>query len=107
MTLRGDRVITINAWDLQPKEIVPEKSRQTANQHPPTSFGEIFSASLNKVDFLQKTTEQKEKLSLSGELEKAHEMMLDAEKSRIVLDLTVEVRDKLLEAYQTLESMSV
>jgi flagellar hook-basal body complex protein FliE len=85
-----------------------------AHTQPSTSGVDIskqFSQFLN--DAIDKTNEQKRavdtltKQFISGDLTDVHQLMIAAEKSSLGLELTVQVRNKVIDAYQEIMRMQI
>ena len=72
-----------------------------------SDFSKAFYNALQNVNRLDKIAQIKEKQFVAGEIENVHEVMIAIEKSKLALELTVEIRNKLLEAYKTIERMPV
>jgi flagellar hook-basal body complex protein FliE len=68
------------------------------------NVGEQFNSMLNnaiaKIDGDKKEVEQLENMFVAGELPDVHRLLIAAEKSSLNLQLTVQVRNKVIEAYQ-------
>ncbi len=71
------------------------------------SFGEMLSAAISDVDGLQKVSAQKNIDLAAGRLEDVSEVMIAAEKASVALQLTVQVRNKVVEAYQEMMRMQM
>ncbi|SFP07338.1 flagellar hook-basal body complex protein FliE [Salibacterium halotolerans] len=96
----------------------PVASQQTGavknnagNNTTPAQAQESFKNALNdavtKVNDAQiKSNEMTSKLA-SGEVENLHEVMVAAEKAGVMLQTTVEVRNKALDSYQKIMRMQV
>jgi len=98
----------IDSWKLMPKQSTPvNKLNQSQNGDVVSDFSKMFNNSLQKVNNLQIDAENKEQQFVSGEIENVHDVMIAAEKSKLALELTVELKNKLLEAYKTIERMPV
>jgi flagellar hook-basal body complex protein FliE len=70
-------------------------------------FSEVLKASMTKVNDLQGESDRMiEKMSL-GEVEDVSEVSIAVEKAELALRLMVQIRDKLLDAYQQIGRMSV
>ena len=71
------------------------------------SFGDILKASIDEVNRLQgKANHAIEELT-AGETKNIHETMIALEKAEISFKLMIEVRNKILDAYQEVMRMSV
>lgn len=68
-------------------------------------FSNILSQTIDKVDTsISKSSENIPKL-LSGELDNMHTAMIDMSSSQLVLQSTVQVRNKCIEAYNDIKNM--
>lgn len=76
--------------ELQPK--MPEE--------PTPSFKEVLSNAFGQVDTLQKKSDEMVIDFSKGHVENIHDVMVAMEKANFGLQLTVEVRNKLLDAYK-------
>ncbi|MCK8823556.1 flagellar hook-basal body complex protein FliE [Fuchsiella alkaliacetigena] len=71
------------------------------------SFDQLLTDSINNVNKLQKDADQlSEKLAL-GKVDNVHDVMIAAEKAKLSLDLTLEVRNKIVDAYEEIMRMQV
>lgn len=72
-----------------------------------SELGKPLSAFLDSVNNLQlQSIDLKNELATGGDVE-LHDVMIASEKAGIALNLTMQVRNKLLEAYQEIMRMSV
>ncbi len=69
------------------------------------NFTEILGKMIDSVNNLQLNAGQVQQLLASGEAEDIHQVMLAAEKAGIAMDLLLEIRNKLVDAYQNLMRM--
>jgi flagellar hook-basal body complex protein FliE len=70
-------------------------------------FSEVLKASIAKTNDLQGESDRLiEKMSL-GEVEDVAEVSIAVEKAELALRLMIQIRDKLLDAYQQIGRMSV
>jgi flagellar hook-basal body complex protein FliE len=71
------------------------------------SFPQVFKEMVNNTNDLQgKAQDIAEKFAL-GEVTDIHEVMIAAEEAGVALDLVMEIRNKLLDAYQEIMRMQV
>lgn len=71
------------------------------------SFSEAMKKQLEEVNTLQAQAQKSsEKLAL-GEAESIHDVMIQTEEARLALEMTVQVRNKVLEAYQEIMKMQI
>ena len=71
------------------------------------SFGAFLNNALNKVGEQQKTVERLNQLLIAGIPTDVHQIMIAAEKAYLGLALTVEVRNKVLEAHHEIMRMQI
>lgn len=72
-----------------------------------TKFKDELKEALESVNQLQKESSLKTQQLATGEVEDLHEVMIAAQKASITLQATVEVRNKVIEAYQEIMRMQV
>ncbi len=84
---------------------------QTLDRATPTtgegSFVNTLKEAINSVDQLQKDSDIKMQQLATGQNNNIHETMVAAEKADIALRLMVQVRNKMIEAYQEIMRMQV
>ncbi|CCQ91447.1 putative Flagellar hook-basal body complex protein fliE [Nitrospina gracilis 3/211] len=71
------------------------------------SFKETLSESIKQVDNLQKEADQAIEKLVSGESQNVHGAMLAVSKADIAFQMTMQVRNKMVEAYQEVMRMQV
>lgn len=71
------------------------------------SFSEILQGQLEKVNQLQKEADQLTQDLLTGTVEHLHQVTIAAEQASLALQLTVQIRNKLIEAYQEISRMQI
>lgn len=71
------------------------------------SFGDMLNSALNKVTAQEKNVEQLNEMFIRGESVDTHQLMIHAEKLSLGLGLTVQVRNKVIEAYQEIMRMQI
>lgn len=85
------------------REIVsPRKSNKNEK-----SFSELVGGFLEGVNSLQKEADQAIQEVVLGKEENLHQAMIALEKANLALELTVQVRNKVVEAYQEIMRMQV
>jgi flagellar hook-basal body complex protein FliE len=70
------------------------------------SFTEVFDQTINKVSELQKSADMAVEKFAAGELD-VHEVMIAVEKASVAMQLTIQLRNKVMEAYQEVMRMQV
>lgn len=85
--------------------------QQTAPTDDAIALGKKFSAFLHDaINSLNVQQEEVHKLNtqfILGDLEDAHQLLIAAQKASISLELTVQVRNKVIEAYQEIMRMQI
>ncbi len=71
------------------------------------SFGEMLKEHLKKVNHLQNTADTAVQDLASGKNEDVHNTMISLEKASVAMQLTMQVRNKVVEAYQEIMRMQV
>ncbi|BAS27496.1 flagellar hook-basal body complex protein FliE [Limnochorda pilosa] len=70
-------------------------------------FAEMLESQLEAVNRLQARAEEEAQSLARGEVENLHQVMITAEKAQLALELTVAIRNKVLEAYQEISRMQL
>ncbi len=71
------------------------------------NFGAYLADSLNQVNDLQKKAEQASIDLATGKIEDISQVVIAAEKAAVALQLTIQIRNKMLESYQEMMRMQV
>jgi flagellar hook-basal body complex protein FliE len=71
------------------------------------SFGEFLADSLGEVNKLQLEAQQASVNLAAGKIQDVSEVVIATEKATIALQLTMQVRNKVVEAYQEMMRMQV
>jgi len=71
------------------------------------SFTEVLNEKLQEVNQLQKEADILTNKFLVGQVEDLHQVMIAAEKANLALQMTVQIRNKLVEAYQEISRMQI
>lgn len=74
---------------------------------PEKTFGEFLSDALNSVNQLQNQASQASMNLAAGKIQDIAEVTIAAEKASVALQLTMQVRNKVVEAYQEVMRMQV
>lgn len=84
-------------------------SQQKASAGTPAAgdFGAILRNALTEVNQTQLDSARMDQMLAKGQLTNVHEAVIAAEKATLSLELTVQIRNKLLEAYQEVMRMNV
>lgn len=71
------------------------------------SFSDVLSQALKQVETDLKSSEEMSKLASIGEAKDLHQVMIAMEKADLSLQLAVQVRNKVVEAYQEMMRMQI
>ncbi|MCL6477618.1 MAG: flagellar hook-basal body complex protein FliE [Peptococcaceae bacterium] len=71
------------------------------------SFGEVLLKALDEVNRTQLKADDAAKKFLVGEIQDIHQVTIAMEEARLMMQLAVEVRSKIIEAYQEISRMQV
>ncbi|MFP3358496.1 flagellar hook-basal body complex protein FliE [Planococcus sp. SIMBA_143] len=72
-----------------------------------TGFGDVFKHALKEVSAAQNVSDKKTDQLLTGEVKDVHEVMIASQKASLSLQMTMQVRNKVVEAYQEVMRMQV
>ena len=70
-------------------------------------FQEMLKGYLDEVNKLQLKSEELDRQLAAGTLENIHEATIAATKAALALELTIQIRNKVVEAYQEIMRMSI
>lgn len=72
-----------------------------------TGFSDVFKNALKEVSAAQNVSDKKTDQLLTGEVKDVHEVMIASQKASLSLQMTMQVRNKVVEAYQEVMRMQV
>ncbi len=89
--------------------LFPKQDTESAGavQKGTESFQDILLMAVNKVDTLQKDAEMKACEVAMGDAGSFHQAVVASEKSMLALQLTVQVQNKVVEAYNEVMRMQI
>ena len=79
----------------------------TVQGSQPTSFGSFLSQALDQVNQLNANAEQQGVALASGSAPSIANVMVAATQAQLAVDMTVQVRDKVIQAYNQIMNMQV
>jgi len=82
-----------------------QKNTQVSNNNQ--NFTQYLKQALDKVNDVQINAENQTKALITGEAQNLHEVMLATEEARLALELSVQIRNKLVDAYQEMMRMQI
>jgi flagellar hook-basal body complex protein FliE len=94
------------------REFAPEAKQPLAQGNPGStssskSFADHLWDGVKEVDAMQKTTDKMATDLATGKAENIHEVMVATTEAQLAFNLMVQVRNKVLEAYQEVMRMPV
>lgn len=92
---------------IQTPFIQTQSVSKPASENKTEGFGEIFKNSLKEVNAAQNESDKLTSQLVTGEVQDVHEVMIASQKASLSLQLTVQVRNKVVEAYQEMMRMQV
>lgn len=81
--------------------------QQTEEQTPTVSFGQLLTEALNNVNQLEQDSNKITEDFIAGRTDNIHSVLIAGEKASISLQMVMEVRNKILDAYQEIMRMQV
>ncbi len=92
---------------VDPRQAYGPGAAGQAPQSPQTSFASMFEKAVGQVDALQAGRDDMVEGMVSGEVGEVHDVMIAAEEAKLAFDLMLEVRNKLLEAYNEVMRLQI
>jgi flagellar hook-basal body complex protein FliE len=77
------------------------------NKTSGTNFSDILREALNKVNDLQIESQNITDSFLSGETDNIHNVMIASSKANLALQMTIQVRNKVMDAYNEIMNMQI
>jgi len=71
------------------------------------NFGEILNEALNKVNDDQLYADEMDRMLATGEVDSVHEVTIAAQKAQLTLNLAIEIKSQLMEAYKDIMRLQI
>ena len=71
------------------------------------NFGEILNEALNKVNDDQLFADEMDRMLATGEVDNVHEVTIAAQKAQLTLNLAVEIKSQLMDAYKEIMRLQI
>jgi len=84
-----------------------QKSTSSTLSDSSLSFTDIMNNAMKEVESLSNASETQANSLLTGETKDIHSVVIAAEKADIALQMTLQVRNKVLDAYQEMMRMQI
>ncbi|MEF9934234.1 MAG: flagellar hook-basal body complex protein FliE [Clostridium sp.] len=81
------------------------QNNKTENIENTKGFGDFVKDALNKVNDKMIKSDDLTQKAILGQVDNVHEVLVAAEEARLSLELTVQIRNKIVEAYQEINRM--
>lgn len=94
-----NRVFTANTEGVQSRPNTPYEAQQ--------NFASVLNDSINKISEAQAASDQVTERMARGENVDLHQVMIASQKASITMSAALEVRNKVVEAYQEMMRMSI
>lgn len=88
-------------------QIIPNQELNKPAAGVTTNFGEMLGDALNKVNEAQVQSNTTQLKFLVGDIQDIHQVTIAGEEAKLTVQLAVEVRNKMVEAYQEISRMHV
>lgn len=95
----------VNAIQINPTKILNQENE--SQQGEVISFGDYLKSALNSVNQLQTDSTQIGIDFAAGKTDNIHEVMIAGEKADIAMQLTMQIRNKVVEAYNEIMRMQI
>lgn len=87
------------------------QSQQTMSNKPiqknNINFADLFTQQIKDTNQLQHNADMELQSFMMGESENIHDVMIAMEEATVALELTTQVRNKLVDSYQELKNMQI
>ena len=84
-----------------------QKTENSQYANNAENFSEIMNKALDAVDIANKNAVNNSQSLLTGQSQQLHSVVLAAEKADIALQMTMQIRNKALDAYQEIMRMQI
>ncbi len=88
-----------------PSLIGPQPDTRTTQEPDPASFGRMLARSLNEVNQLHAAADNAVENLAAGKQKDIHQTMIALEKADVAFQLLMQVRNKIISAYETIMRM--
>jgi flagellar hook-basal body complex protein FliE len=96
-----------NISQIQPQFLQNQSVPKVDAENKIDGFGDIFKKALGEVQAAQNESEKLTSQLVTGEVQDIHEVMIASQKASLSLQLTLQVRNKVVEAYQEVMRMQL
>lgn len=97
----------VSLLDPQPLQLPKSFANEAKESVQKQSFGSVLNDALMKVNESQLISDDLTKKMITGEVTDLHQVTIAAEQASLMLNLSVQVRNKVIEAYQEVSRMQI
>lgn len=95
-----------NIKPLMPNSILPGGTGQKAISGEETkSFSDMLNSSIQEINQLQTNANQQVEKLAKGEIKDVHQVMVAAKEASLTFSMMMQIRNKIVEAYQEISKM--
>lgn len=98
--------IKVNSMAQMPKLTMANATAKTT-ENKGTSFGDVINDAINKVNDLQLDSSQKTEDFITGVSDDIHSVIIAGSKADLALQMTLQVRNKVMDAYKEIMNMQI
>ncbi len=89
----------------QPLPLADRQMQSASQADQSLSFGEVLNNSINKLNGVMQQAEEVQLKFVTGEVQDVHQVTAALQEARVSMQLAVEVRNKIVEAYQEISRL--
>ena len=83
------------------------KTQPSAGATPADSFSNLLNRAMEQADATEKEAQKQANSLLTGQADNIHSVVLAGEKAEVALQLTLQIRNKVLDAYNEVMRMQI
>lgn len=92
---------------VSPLNLQTKSGTETGAAELSRDFGAYLNQAMNQLNKQQATVEHLNGQFVTGNLSDIHQLMIESEKTSLGLELTVQIRNKMIDAYQEIMRMQI
>ncbi|NLW56219.1 MAG: flagellar hook-basal body complex protein FliE [Firmicutes bacterium] len=105
--MRSEGDIELRIVQTMPERPTLTTQKGQLEKETTAKFAQVLQGYLDEVNKLQIQSEQLDQQLAAGTLENIHDATVAAEKAALAIELTVQIRNKVIEAYQEIMRMPI
>jgi len=96
-------VLSVNSIN----NLIPVEKTANIEKNSGVEFKDVLNEALNSVSGLDNADKQIDLGLLTGDIDNIHTALIESEKANIALDLTIQIRNKVIDAYNEIMRMQI